>query len=52
MNPVVQHPVAYQLNLPDGTVRRYFTRQEADAANQRTGNTGIITVVPQSAARD
>jgi hypothetical protein len=47
-----QTPVVYQLNLPDGKVQRYFTRQEADAANQRAGSTGVVTVVPQSAVRD
>jgi hypothetical protein len=46
-----QTPGVYELRLPDGTVRRYVTHQEADAANQRVGNTGVIVTVPQSAAR-
>lgn len=42
-----QPAVVYELKLPDGTVRRYFTRQEADAANRRAGSTGVITPVAQ-----
>jgi hypothetical protein len=38
--------IIYQLNLPDGTIRRYFTYQEADAANKRAGGIGTITVAP------
>src|SRR5262245_12872154 len=32
-----QTVIGYQLNLPDGTIRRYVTYQEAEAANQRAG---------------
>ena len=39
--------VVYQLTLPDGTVRRYVTYQEAEAANRRAGFTGVITAVAQ-----
>ncbi|GHJ31263.1 DUF7196 family protein [Streptomyces hygroscopicus] len=39
--------VVYQLTLPDGTVRRYVTYQEAEAANRRAGFTGVITTVAQ-----
>lgn len=39
--------VIYQLNLPDGTVRQYHTRQEADAANLRAGGFGTILVINQ-----
>lgn len=39
--------VGYQLNLPDGTIRRYVTYQEAEAANQRAGGTGSITLLTQ-----
>jgi hypothetical protein len=35
------------LNLPDGTIRRYVTYREAEAANQRAGGTGTITVITQ-----
>ncbi|MGW7022999.1 DUF7196 family protein [Streptomyces decoyicus] len=37
--------VGYQLNLPDGTIRQYVTYREAEAANQRAGGTGSITLV-------
>jgi hypothetical protein len=37
--------VLYQLTLPDGTVRRYITYQEAEAANKRAGSTGVISTV-------
>lgn len=40
-----QRTVVYQLTLPDGTVRRYVTFQEAEAANKRAGSTGVITAV-------
>ncbi|WP_199830886.1 hypothetical protein [Streptomyces sp. NBRC 110028] len=40
--PVV---VLYQLTLPDGTVRRYVTYREAEAANKRAGSTGVISTV-------
>ncbi|MFF8313228.1 hypothetical protein ACF05Q_24845 [Streptomyces lydicus] len=39
--------VVYQLNLPDGTVYRYFTYQEAEAAKQRAGGIGTITTTTQ-----
>ncbi|WP_405539389.1 hypothetical protein [Streptomyces antimycoticus] len=39
--------VVYELTLPDGTVRRYFTYQEADAANKRAGSTGVISTAVQ-----
>ncbi|MGY4969844.1 DUF7196 family protein [Streptomyces nigrescens] len=39
--------IGYQLNLPDGTLRQYVTCQEAEAANQRAGGTGSITIVMQ-----
>lgn len=39
--------IGYQLNLPDGTNRQYVTYQEAEAANQRAGGTGSITIVMQ-----
>ncbi|WP_167396639.1 DUF7196 family protein [Streptomyces antioxidans] len=42
-----QTVVAYELKLPDGTVRRYVTHQEAEAANKRAGSTGVITAVTQ-----
>ena len=42
--PVV---VLYELRLPDGTVRRYVTYQEAEAANKRAGSTGVISTVTQ-----
>ncbi|MBA6433097.1 MULTISPECIES: hypothetical protein [Streptomyces] len=42
-----QPVVVYELTLPDGTVRRYVTHQEADAANKRAGSTGVITAVTQ-----
>ncbi|WP_455908586.1 DUF7196 family protein [Streptomyces lydicus] len=42
-----QTVVVYQLNLPDGRIYRYFTYQEADAANQRAGGTGTITTTTQ-----
>ncbi|MBB4891873.1 hypothetical protein FHS39_000873 [Streptomyces olivoverticillatus] len=35
------------MNLPDGTSRQYVTYQEAEAANQRAGGTGSITIVMQ-----
>ncbi|PNG92985.1 hypothetical protein SMF913_28450 [Streptomyces malaysiensis] len=35
------------MKLPDGTVRRYVTHQEADAANKRAGSIGVITPVTQ-----
>lgn len=35
---------AFQLVLPDGSVRVYYTWQEAYAANQRAG--GVGTIVP------
>ncbi|WP_432141668.1 DUF7196 family protein [Streptomyces sp. bgisy084] len=37
----------YQLTLPDGTVRLFYTWQEAEAANQRAGGIGTITVITQ-----
>ncbi|MFE1172377.1 hypothetical protein [Streptomyces sp. NPDC058773] len=37
----------YQLTLPDGTVRHYYTWQEAEAANQRAGGTGTILIIQQ-----
>ncbi|MGA6154650.1 DUF7196 family protein [Stenotrophomonas sp. NPDC087984] len=37
--------VAYELTLPDGTVRRYATFQEAEAANRRAGFTGAIIAI-------
>ncbi|MCC4319214.1 DUF7196 family protein [Streptomyces malaysiensis] len=42
-----QPTVVYELKLPDGTVRRYVTHQEADAANKRAGSIGMITPVTQ-----
>ncbi|CDR06663.1 MULTISPECIES: DUF7196 family protein [Streptomyces] len=42
-----QPVVVYELTLPDGTVRRYVTHQEADAANKRAGSTGVISAVTQ-----
>ncbi|MGW2377668.1 DUF7196 family protein [Kitasatospora sp. NPDC001683] len=39
--------IVYQLNLPDGTIRRYVTYQEAVDANQRAGGTGTITISNQ-----
>ncbi|WP_069873104.1 DUF7196 family protein [Streptomyces malaysiensis] len=42
-----QPTVVYELKLPDGTVRRYVTHQEADAANKRAGSIGVITPVTQ-----
>ncbi len=39
--------VGYQLTLPDGTIRHYVTYQEAEAANQRAGGTGTITLLTQ-----
>ncbi|MGR3934682.1 MULTISPECIES: DUF7196 family protein [Streptomyces] len=42
-----QPVVLYQLTLPDGTVRRYVTYQEAEAANKRAGSTGVISTVTQ-----
>jgi hypothetical protein len=42
-----QRVVLYQLTLPDGTVRRYVTYQEAEAANKRAGSTGVISTVTQ-----
>ncbi|MFI8854634.1 hypothetical protein [Streptomyces sp. 891-h] len=42
-----QTVILYQLNLPDGTIRRYVTYQEAEAANQRAGGVGTITAVTQ-----
>ncbi|MBO3677373.1 hypothetical protein AB0M05_01095 [Streptomyces violaceusniger] len=42
-----QPVVVYELTLPDGTVRRYFTYQEADAANKRAGSTGVINTTAQ-----
>lgn len=39
--------IIYQLNLPDGTVRQYYTWQEADAAKQRAGGLGTILVINQ-----
>ncbi|MFD0163914.1 hypothetical protein ACFVJH_07135 [Streptomyces decoyicus] len=44
---VPQTIVGYQLNLPDGTIRHYVTYQEAEAANQRAGGTGTITLLTQ-----
>ncbi|MGW2403657.1 DUF7196 family protein [Streptomyces sp. NPDC001739] len=38
-------PAIYRLHLPDGTVRDYFTYQEADAANKRAGGIGTISMV-------
>ncbi|MFH8679640.1 hypothetical protein [Streptomyces lydicus] len=37
----------YQLHLPDGTVRQYYTWQEADAANKRVGGSGTIHIIHQ-----
>ncbi|MFI9258456.1 hypothetical protein ACIGT4_12170 [Streptomyces sioyaensis] len=37
----------YQLNLPDGTARQFYTWQEAEAANQRAGGVGSIIVINQ-----
>ncbi|MFE6738772.1 DUF7196 family protein [Streptomyces tubercidicus] len=39
-----QRVIIYQLNLPDGTFREYFTQREADAANERAGGIGTITI--------
>ncbi|WP_329179230.1 hypothetical protein OG754_33740 [Streptomyces decoyicus] len=44
---VPQTIVGYQLTLPDGTIRHYVTYQEAEAANQRAGGTGTITLLTQ-----
>lgn len=38
---------AFQLTLPDGTVRVYYTWQEAHAAYQRAGGVGTIVPVYQ-----
>lgn len=45
--PSPQPVILYQLTLPDGTLRQYFTYQEAHAANQRAGGTGVITAITQ-----
>lgn len=37
----------YQLTLPDGTVRQYYTWQEAEAANQRVYGIGTILIIQQ-----
>ncbi|MFI1156779.1 hypothetical protein [Streptomyces sioyaensis] len=37
----------YQLNLPDGTARQFYTWQEAEAANQRAGGVGSIVIINQ-----
>ncbi|QZY21043.1 DUF7196 family protein [Streptomyces decoyicus] len=42
-----QTVVGYRWDLPDGTIRQYVTYQEAEAANQRAGGTGSITIVMQ-----
>jgi hypothetical protein len=42
-----QATTIYQLNLPDGTVRQYYTWQEADAANKRAGGIGTIFIINQ-----
>jgi hypothetical protein len=42
-----QSVVLHQLTLPDGTVRRYVTYQEAEAADKRAGSTGVISTVTQ-----
>lgn len=36
--------VVYQLTFPDGTLQHYYTFQEAEAANRRAGNTGVISM--------
>jgi len=38
---------AFQLVLPDGSVRVYYTWQEAHAANQRASGVGTIVPVNQ-----
>ncbi|MFI9081399.1 hypothetical protein ACIGW8_33895 [Streptomyces sioyaensis] len=42
-----QAVTVFQLVLPDGSVRVYYTWQEADAANQRAGGVGTIVPVNQ-----
>lgn len=42
-----QPTIIYQLALPDGVIRQYITYQEAEAANQRAGGTGTITITSQ-----
>ncbi|MGX1850265.1 hypothetical protein OIU91_29600 [Streptomyces sp. NBC_01456] len=42
-----QSITVYQLFLPDGTVRQFPTRQEAEAANQRAGGVGTVVTIGQ-----